>query len=137
MRNRLIVTTCGAAAGLRQPGAGPDAAHQAGAAGRARRRDSLDFGVRVGSDDGDEARFERYRDLRPGASTLLRVGQEHRAATGSTPAASNIGYRDQRYSADYYTGKLAVSGVFDSIPLNYLYDAPLVLEARTATGGSR
>ena len=32
----------------------------------------FDVGVRFGADvDGDEARFERYRDLRPGATTLL------------------------------------------------------------------
>ena len=31
----------------------------------------FDFGFRGGSTDGDEARFERYRDLRPGATTLF------------------------------------------------------------------
>ena len=81
-----------------------------------------DVGVRFGSDDGDEARFERYRDLRPGAATLFewtKNTDSYRFNAG----ASNIGYRDSRYSADYYTGKLAVSGIFDSIPINYFYDA--------------
>ncbi len=85
----------------------------------------FDVGVRFGEVDGDEARFERYRDLRPGASTLLewtKNTEQYRFNFG----ASNIGYRDQRYSADYDNGKLKVSGVYDSIPLNYLYDAPLV-----------
>jgi MtrB/PioB family decaheme-associated outer membrane protein len=83
----------------------------------------LDVGVRFGDVDGDEARFERYRDLRPGAATLLdwtKRTDQFRFNFG----ASNIGYRDQRYAADYDTGKLQVSGVYDSIPLNYLYDAP-------------
>lgn len=30
--------------------------------------------------------------------------------------AFNIGYRDQRYTADYTNGKLTVSGLADSIP---------------------
>ncbi|HVG83124.1 MAG TPA: MtrB/PioB family outer membrane beta-barrel protein [Vicinamibacterales bacterium] len=81
-----------------------------------------DVGVRFGSDDGDEARFERYRDLRPGAATLFEW-TKHTDSYRFNAGASNVGYRDQRYSADYYTGKLAVSGVFDSIPLNYFYDA--------------
>ena len=83
----------------------------------------FDVGARFGTDDGDEARFERYRDLRPGAATLLewnRNTDQYRFNFG----AANIGYRDQRYAAEYYTGKLQVSGVFDSIPLNYQYDSP-------------
>ncbi len=81
-----------------------------------------DVGVRFGGEDGDEARFERYRDLRPGAATLLEWTQNTERYRFNA-AASNIGYRDSRYSGEYYTGKLVVSGVFDSIPLNYRYDA--------------
>ena len=121
MRNRLIVTfgalllaVAGPAQAQTPPTkpAPPDVPVQGFA----------DVGVRFGSDDGDEARFERYRDLRPGAATLLewtKNTDRYRFNAGAT----NIGYRDSRYSADYYTGKLAVSGVFDSIPINYLYDA--------------
>jgi MtrB/PioB family decaheme-associated outer membrane protein len=84
----------------------------------------LDAGVRFGDTDGDEARLERYRDLRPGATTLLTwTRNTERYRFGAT--ASNIGYRDQRYTADYYDDKVTVAGIFDSIPLNYLYDAPL------------
>lgn len=85
----------------------------------------FDFGFRGGADvDGDEARFERYRDLRPGATTLFEMNK--RTDTSRFGAnAFNIGYRDQRYTADYTNGKLTVSGLYDSIPLNYLYDAPL------------
>jgi len=83
----------------------------------------FDVGVRFGDTDGDEARFERYRDLRPGAATLLewtRNTEKYRFDLG----ASNIGYRDQRYTANYDNGKLQFKGVYDSIPLNYLYEAP-------------
>ena len=85
----------------------------------------FDFGFRGGDTEGDEARFERYRDLRQGASTLFRMDKntdQYRFGVN----ASNVGYRDQRYLVDYMTGKLKLGGVYDSIPLNYLYDAPLV-----------
>lgn len=85
----------------------------------------LDFGFRGGSIDGDEARFERYRDLRPGATTFLELNKNtDKYRFGAT--ATNMGYRDQRYMADYTNGRFTVSGMYDSIPLNYLYDAPLV-----------
>jgi len=84
----------------------------------------LDVGFRGGSTDGDEARFERYQDLRPGATTLFEMkkdAEKYRFAA----SASNVGYRDQRYSAGYTNGKVSISGLYDSIPMNYLYDAPL------------
>ena len=85
----------------------------------------LDFGFRGSDVEGDEARYERYRDLRSGASTLFGMDKntdQYRFGAN----ASNIGYRDQRYSAGYTNGKVGLSGVYNSIPLNYLYDAPLV-----------
>ena len=36
--------------------------------------------------------------------------------------ARNIGYRDQKYTADYQNRKVKFSFVFDSIPLNYCYN---------------
>lgn len=85
----------------------------------------LDFGFRGGTTDGDEARFERYRDLRPGATTFFELNKDtDKYRFGAR--ASNMGYRDQRYSAEYTNGKFTMSGLYDSIPLNYLYDAPLV-----------
>jgi MtrB/PioB family decaheme-associated outer membrane protein len=93
----------------------------------------LDFGYRGGDISGDEARFERYRDLREGVTSffqLKRYVEKYRFEA----AASNVGYRDQRIGAEYTDGKLTVGGLFDSIPLNYLYDAPLIW---TNEGGGR
>ena len=85
----------------------------------------FDVGFRGGSTDGDEARYERYRDLRPGAATLF--GMDKNTETYRFGASAfNIGYRDQRYVADYTNQKLTLSGLYDSIPLNYIYDAPLI-----------
>ena len=50
--------------------------------------------------DGDEARYQRYRDLRSGVyATNMLVGR--RTADWNFEAqAWNIGYRDQRYQVD-------------------------------------
>ncbi|MGE0814675.1 MAG: MtrB/PioB family outer membrane beta-barrel protein [Vicinamibacterales bacterium] len=86
---------------------------------------TVDVGFRGGSVDGDEARFERYRDLREGARSFFQL-KRHAETYRFEATASNVGYRDQRYQAYYTNGKLAVTGLYDSIPLNYLYDAPLI-----------
>jgi len=84
----------------------------------------LDVGYRGGSTDGDEARFDRYSDLRPGASTFFEMKRDvEKYRFGAS--ASNVGYRDQRYSANYTNGRVSIGGQYDSIPTNYLYDAPL------------
>lgn len=86
---------------------------------------SLDLGYRGGTVDGDEARFERYRDLRPGVTSFFRLSRDAEKYRFDA-TAFNVGYRDQRYTGEYTDGKLTVGGLFDSIPLNYLYDAPLI-----------
>jgi MtrB/PioB family decaheme-associated outer membrane protein len=81
---------------------------------------SIDFGGRFTSASGDEARLERYRDLRSGVNANAVFSQ-------ATPdyaldfKASNIGYRDGRYQASYANNKLSFSFMWDSIPLNYSY----------------
>ncbi len=85
----------------------------------------FDFGFRGGSTDGDEARFERYRDLRPGAATFFDMTKNTDTYRfGAT--AYNVGYRDQRYTAEYTNSKVTVTGLYDGIPLNYYYDTPLI-----------
>ena len=93
----------------------------------------LDLGYRGGSIDGDEARFERYRDLSPGATSWFELNRQHEKYR-FTASAFNVGYRDQRYDASFTNGKLSVDGLFDSIPMNYIYDAPLIW---TNEGGGR
>jgi MtrB/PioB family decaheme-associated outer membrane protein len=82
---------------------------------------SLDFGARANDASGDEARLERYRDLRDGAYSLFTLGKK-------TPEylvdarAYNIGYRDQRYVVDYNGGRSRVLFNWLSIPINYGYN---------------
>jgi MtrB/PioB family decaheme-associated outer membrane protein len=93
----------------------------------------VDFGVRgtgfaAGS---DEARFQRYQDLRNGPTLdVFRYASD----TGSrlfTVQADHVGYRDQRYAASYDDyGKLKVSFEWNQTPLFYsdttatLYTSP-------------
>jgi MtrB/PioB family decaheme-associated outer membrane protein len=85
----------------------------------------FDVGLRANSTDGDEARHERYRDLRDGAATFFAMGRSTDLYRFNA-TFSNAGYRDQLYAAEYSNAKLTVSGLYNGIPLNYLYDAPLI-----------
>src|SRR5215212_2189013 len=81
---------------------------------------TADIGGMFTTTDGDEARYERYRDTRDGAYTNLSLGRE----TGSylfNATASHIGYRDQRYNIDYVRPRLTVGFNWTSLPLNYSY----------------
>ena len=80
----------------------------------------VDFGVRAGTTDGDEARYERYQDLRSGAFSKVQFGKQTDTYMFNV-GAWNIGYRDQNYNAQYTDGKARYSGYFDSTPLNYSY----------------
>jgi MtrB/PioB family decaheme-associated outer membrane protein len=83
------------------------------------------FGARLTSIDGDPARFQRYQDVRDGVLfTDARYANE--APSGDwqfRAAADNVGYRDQRYFADYErTGRFRVVGHWDEIPQFYSVD---------------
>jgi len=82
---------------------------------------TADVGIRVTDASGDEARFERYRDLRSGLFTNIVFGKQTDAYLLDV-TAKNIGYRDQQYAADYQNSKFRFSFLFDSIPLNYCYN---------------
>jgi hypothetical protein len=81
---------------------------------------TLDLGAMGTTADGDEARYERYRDTRSGAYTNLFLSRES-ASWILDAGASHIGYRDQRYHANAWGAKF--QGHFDwtSNPLNFSY----------------
>ncbi|MBX7187139.1 MAG: MtrB/PioB family outer membrane beta-barrel protein [Vicinamibacteria bacterium] len=82
----------------------------------------LDIGGRFTSTTGDEARYERYRDLRDGVNANLLFSKETEKWTFDIKA-TNIGYRDQRYNLDFNSRRLRVSLYFDQTPINYAYYA--------------
>ncbi|MBI3490916.1 MAG: MtrB/PioB family outer membrane beta-barrel protein [Acidobacteria bacterium] len=81
---------------------------------------SVDFGFRSDSSTGDNARYERYRDLRDGSASRFVVGKDNETFMFKA-TAENVGYHDQRYSVNYNGGKAKVSFLWDSTPLNYSY----------------
>lgn len=95
---------------------------------------SLEFGGRITQVDGDEARFQRYRDLRGGvyANNLL-VGR--RTEDWNFEAqAWNAGYRDQRYEVNLQrVGRLSATFLWDQIPMFISRDTR-TLYTQTAPG---
>ena len=95
---------------------------------------SIDFGGRINHVDGDEARFQRYRDLRGGvyANNML-IGR--RTEDWNIEAqAWNAGYRDQRYRLDFQrVGRLTASFLWDQIPMFISRDTR-TLYTQTAAG---
>ena len=83
-------------------------------------RGTIDFGFRTTGDEGDAARYERYRDLRSGVFSKITLGSTSDSRMVDVNAF-NIGYRDQSYGVNVDTGKAKVMGFWDSIPLNYSY----------------
>ena len=79
---------------------------------------TVDFGGRVTSIDGDEARAQRYRDLRSGIYANNLVAGRRTQDWSLEAQAWNIGYRDQRYQLDFdRVGRLRASFLYDQIPL--------------------
>ena len=112
MRNTLMLSTvlllCAAPLAQAQDAAAPEPAGV------------VDFGLRAGTMDGDAARYERFRDLRNGAFSRVQFGKTTDQVMLSL-LATNIGYRDQHYEANYTNGTSTLNAFFDSTPLNYSY----------------
>jgi len=79
---------------------------------------SIDFGGRFTSVDGDEARFDRYRDLRSGPAIPRFRFTTERDAWLFAARADNTGYRDQHYGAEFERfGRLKARFDWAQIPL--------------------
>ena len=79
---------------------------------------TIDFGYRGTSFTGDEARYNRYRDLRDGGYVdRFRFAKEN-DTTAFRAEARNVGYHDQQYLANFTAiGKLKANFDFSSNPL--------------------
>ena len=84
---------------------------------------TVDVGGRATSIDGDEARAQRYRDLRSGVYATNAVFGKRTQDYAFEGQAWNIGYRDQRYMVDFQRpGRLSASFLYDQIPLWISHD---------------
>jgi hypothetical protein len=124
MRNRVMIgaaalllasATFAAAQGQPQqePTPQPAAASSSG---------TIEVGGRFTSTDGDEARYERYRDLRNGANVNIMYNRTTANWTFDLKA-QNVGYRDGRYQLSFNSRRVQFSAHFDQTPLNYAYYA--------------
>lgn len=88
---------------------------------------SFDFGYRVGEITGDQARFQRYQDLRDGA--FLEQFRFNRDQEGwrLEAGADHVGYRDQRYFANFNSrGTVKASFEWNQIPLFFSRDTRMI-----------
>jgi MtrB/PioB family decaheme-associated outer membrane protein len=96
----------------------------------------FEIGGRLSSVSGDPARWQRYQDLRDGVS-FTDVRYEREDPNGAWlfhAGADNVGFRDQRYFADYdRAGRFVISGLWDEIPQFYSVDTKTPY---TGTGGT-
>jgi len=79
---------------------------------------TVDFGFRGTNVDGDSARYYRFKDWREGG--FIERFRFEKVTDDSLfhAQANNVGYRDQRYFAEYQSiGKIKVDGAWDQIPL--------------------
>ncbi|HEY2150504.1 MAG TPA: MtrB/PioB family outer membrane beta-barrel protein [Vicinamibacterales bacterium] len=85
----------------------------------------FEVGGRITSISGDQARAQRFQDLRSGV-----VFTDFKYAKEDTDGnwlyrltADNVGYRDQKYTGSYErTGRFVISGLWDQIPQFYSID---------------
>jgi MtrB/PioB family decaheme-associated outer membrane protein len=94
----------------------------------------IDIGVRgtVFGTDSDQARFQRYRDVRDGGTLdRLRIYKDTDAYRYNLQA-DHVGYRDQRFSASYMNyGKVKASFEWNQIPLFYSQDTRTLFDQST------
>src|SRR5262245_10311601 len=95
---------------------------------------SVDFGARLSSGSGDEARFNRMRDLREGPTVSDFTLNRRTNAWTLDARADHVGYRDQHYLANYVRdGSIKMSFEWDQIPLNISADTRTLF---TTTGST-
>ena len=98
---------------------------------------TIEFGARVVSVDGDEARFNRYRDWRTGPTVDRFSHSLERGLWLIETSADQVGYRDQRYAAAAERpGRFHVAFVWDQVPL-FLSESTRTPYARDASGALR
>ena len=95
---------------------------------------TVDFGGRITQVDGDQARYQRYRDLRSGLYATNMLAGRRTAEWNFEAQAWNAGYRDQKYQLEMQrVGRLSASFLWDQIPL-WISGDTRTLYTQTATG---
>lgn len=121
MRNRLVMLTAALLLASR-PGAAqtPQAPQTQPQAPTSPLTGVVDIGGLFATTEGDEARYERYRDTRDGLYSSFRLTRESGTSVFNANA-SHVGYRDQRYNAAFLSRRINFAFNWVSLPLNYSY----------------
>lgn len=83
----------------------------------------IDFGGRFTGVSGDDARYQRFRDLRDGAYLDVPIYHRETDTWWMTLTVQNLGYRDQRYALTAARpGKIKVKFLYDQIPTFISHD---------------
>ncbi len=81
---------------------------------------SVDFGAQFTTTDGDEARYQRYQDLRDGPLVNAFKYVHDKDKWHFDLFANHVGYRDQKYVAKVNNlGRVKVNFTWDQIPTFY------------------
>lgn len=127
MRTKLVIATAGllfaaraAIAQTPQPPQTPDSGQNQTATHADSLGGTFDVGGLFTSTDGDQARYERYRDMRDGVYSGFTLNRQS-ASTWFNASASHVGYRDQRYNLSFMDRHLNLNFAWTSLPLNFSY----------------
>jgi MtrB/PioB family decaheme-associated outer membrane protein len=120
----LLLTAAGAWAADDEQGTpvvkGDVAKTEAPATGEFRLPNQIDFGLRgtFFGDNADKARYQRYQDLRDGATVDFFRFAKQTPNLFFNAEANHVGYRDQRFFADFNQyGKVKATFNYDQTPL--------------------
>jgi MtrB/PioB family decaheme-associated outer membrane protein len=84
---------------------------------------TIEVGGRISSESGDAARYQRYSDLRDGATVRRFTFERETTAWAFDAEAFNVGYRDQRYWANFDRfGTIRATFEWNQVPLFYSAD---------------
>lgn len=124
MRMRILSTAAaalllaGTAYAQQPPQTPPPPAPRTGDLSAVREQGRLDLGFRATDISGDEARFNRFRDLRNGPFLSGLRAERESGNWAFLGEAHNVGYRDQRFFAAFENiGRLKGRFEWDQIPL--------------------
>ena len=81
---------------------------------------TISVGGRFTDVDGDEARYERYRDLGNGIDANFLFGKQTKDWAVDF-LARHIGYEDGRYELAFSSKRFKIKALFDQTPTNYAY----------------
>lgn len=116
----LLLVSAGLASAQQSDAPNPPSPYQPSASFLSSRAGQVDFGIRASSIDDDAARFQRFRDLRDGATLDTFRWEKERAKWIFNAEANNVGYRDQRLFAGFNKlGQVKASFEWDQVPTFY------------------